>query len=105
TGKTGIRALGDFELLDGETLAGGHAGVTQAIDKNVAAGLLATDDVTVAEGIAVFAGAQGNARLRAEDLTQIGLAGVIDCGLGNDRNVLRCFSEWTTVAFVTGCPR
>ena len=57
-GEAGVRALGDFELLDGEALADGHAGVAQAVDEDVAAGFLAADDVAVAERVAVLAGAE-----------------------------------------------
>ena len=90
-GEARVRALGDFQLLDGEAFAGAHAGIAQAVDEHVAARFLAADDVAVAEGVAVFAGAQGDAGLRGEDLFQVGDAGIVDGRLGQHRDGLTAF--------------
>src|SRR5690606_6566350 len=60
-GEGGAGALGDFDLFHREAFPGGHARVPQAVDEYVAAGLVAADDVAVAEGVAVLAGAEGDA--------------------------------------------
>src|SRR5690606_11210431 len=100
-GEAGVRALGDFDLLGGEALADGHAGVAQAIDEDVAASFLAADDVAVAEGVAVLAGAEGDAGLGVEDLAQVGVAGILDLSLGQDLDVLSGFGQRTLVTLVT----
>src|SRR5690606_20390220 len=62
-GKGGARSLADFDLFNGKAFAGGHAGVAQAIDKDIAAGFMAADDIAVAKGIAVFTGAESDTGL------------------------------------------
>ena len=81
-GERRTRPLGDFDLLQGETLADGHARVAQAVHEHVAAGFVAADDVAVAERVAALAGAQGDARLGGEDLAQVRLAGILYLRLG-----------------------
>ena len=100
--ERGVRALGDFDLFGREAFAGGHAGVAQAVDEHVGAGFLATDDVTVAEGIAVFAGAERDAGLGRQNLLQIGEAGVVDRRLGDHGNGLWRLGQRAGVARIGG---
>ena len=98
--EAGAGALGDFDLLDGEALARGHAGVAQAVHEHVGARFLASDDVAVAEGIAVLARAQGDAGLCRQDLLQIGQARVVNRCLGHHRDGLRRFRQRAGMARV-----
>ncbi|MPM40267.1 hypothetical protein SDC9_86907 [bioreactor metagenome] len=100
--ERGVRTLGDFHLFGREAFARGHARVAQAVHEHVGAGFLATDDVAVAEGVAVFAGAQGDAGLGAQNLLEVGGAGVIDGRLGDHRDGLRCLCQRAGVARVGG---
>ena len=99
-GKGRARALGDFQLLDGEALAHRHAGVAQAIDKHVAARFLAADDVAVAKGVAVLAGAQRDAWLGTQDVAQVAAAGVEQLLLGQHGDGLRRLRQRAGVARV-----
>ena len=98
--KAGVGALGDFQLLDGEAFAGGHARVAQAVHKDIALGFLATDDVAVAERVAVFSGAQRDAGLGREHLFEVGQAGVVDGRLGHHGEGLWRFRQRACVARV-----
>ena len=50
-------------MLGGKAFASGHAGVAKAIDKDIAAGFMAANNIAVTKGIAVLTGAKGNTRL------------------------------------------
>ena len=99
-GEAGVRAFGDLDLFGGKALANAHAGVAQAVDEDVAARFLAADDVAVAKGVAVLAGAQGDAGLGIEDLAQVGVARVFDLGLGQHLDVLRGVGQRALVALI-----
>src|SRR5690606_32994695 len=101
-GEGGAGALGDFDLFHREAFPGGHARVPQAVDEYVAAGLVAADDVAVAEGVAVLAGAEGDAGLGGEDVLQVGLAGFLHQGLGQHADGLRGFRQVLDAAPVAG---
>ena len=81
-GEGGAGALGNLDLLQGETLPRGHPRVAQTINKHITPGLMTTDHVPVAKGITVLAGAEGNAWLRRQDFLQIGFARILNLALG-----------------------
>ena len=72
----------------------------KAVDEDIAARLLTTDDVAVAEGVAVLARAQGDAGLGAQDLLQIGLAGIEDRLLGDHIDRGRRLGKRPGAAFI-----
>ena len=63
---------------------------------------MAADDVAVAEGVAVLAGAEGDAGLGGENVLQVGLAGFLHQGLGQHADGLRGFRQVLDPALVAG---
>ena len=77
-------ALDDLDLLDGEDLAAGDAGIALAVDIDVVTGFEAADEDAVAEGVAALPGAERDAGRGAGELAEAGRALVLNHFLGND---------------------
>ena len=65
-----VRALDDFDLLQRKDLARLRARIADAVDIGVGLGVVATDKQVVADRVAAFAGADGNARHGAQRVRQ-----------------------------------
>ncbi len=105
TREARARPLGDFDLVDRESLARGHARIAQAVDEDVTAGLVAADDVTVAEGVAVLARTDGHAGDIVEHVAQVGCALFLELLFGQHLDRLRGFRERLHAAQITRSAR
>jgi hypothetical protein len=76
-----------------------------AVDEHVAAHFFTPDDVAVAEGVAVLACADGHARRAVEDVAQVGRAGFLDLGLGQDGDRRGRFGQRLHPARIAGHAR
>ena len=91
-GDTAARTLVDLDLLDGKHVGNDVAGIANAVDENVVAGLEAADGEG-AIGISAFGGADGQPRRRTGEVAQIACALVLDDLLGSDGDGSRRIDE------------
>ena len=88
------RALEDLDLLDIEDFVGHAADVTNAVDHDVGAGLITSNEGAVPQWCTALAGAEGNARCGAQGVGQGGHGTILHQGFGNDGDRPGGLTQW-----------